>query len=189
MGSFESMANVLSAVGAYDIDSGSEVRRELRSYALELDALSEEIEEVLGESVVVTAEDEGLLFYEKLVGRLGNGLSLEDRREMIIYLLTLNSNDNTIGGIEKFFRSLGLECEIYERPHIFDLYIVPLSRDFTVREKRFIINRAKEFLPCHLTFTIDFRTSTWADYDNANLTFAEIDALGKTWNYFEFTEA
>lgn len=185
MSSYESMVKAMSAVGVYTFDSDSGVGRELQAYAAELDALSGVIDEIICESIAATAENEGLNFYEKLVGTLGDGLELGERREMILSLLRLNTNDNTPGGIKKFFKSIGLECEIEESPHIFDLYIKPLGGSYSMSERQYMISRAREFLPCHLTFTIDFRTMTWADYDSSDRTFARIDAMELTWEEFE----
>ena len=188
MSSYESMVKAMSAVKAYNLDGNTYVDKELLAYSAVLDAFSEEIDEIIRECIVTTAENEGLSFYEKLVGTLDDKADTDTRRAMIISLLNLNTNDNTHNGIKRFFESIGLECEIAENPSIFDLYIMPVSRNFTASEKRYMINRAKKFLPCHLTFTIDFRTSTWADYNAKNMMFKDIDALGITWEEFEFTD-
>ena len=188
MSSYESMVKAMSAVKAYKLDGNTYVDKELFAYSAALDVFSEEIDEIIRECIVATAENEGLSFYEKLVGTLDDKADIETRRAMIISLLNLNTNDNTHNGIKRFFESIGLECDILENPSIFDLYIMPLGGNFTASEKRYMINRAKKFLPCHLTFTIDFRTSTWADYDAKNRTFNEIDELGITWEEFEFTD-
>ena len=186
MSSYDSMAGAMSAAGAYSLDGTTYVDSELEVYAEELDALSEEIGLIIRECIVATAENEGLRFYETLVGSLNSNLSTEKRREMIISLMNLSMNDNTKDGIKLFFKSLGVECEIVENPEIFNLYISISSGSFSTGRKRYIINRAKAFLPCHLTFTVDFRTSTWADYDSMGRTFEQIDALGLTWEEFEF---
>ncbi len=188
MSSYNSMVQAMGSVGVYSLDGNSFVDRELKAYAQELDAFSGGIDEIIRESIVATAESDGLLFYEKIVGTLGNGLPIESRREMIESLLRLNSNDNTLGGITRFFRSLGLECEIEELPSIFDLYIKPIGGSYTLSERKYIVSRAKQFLPCHLTFLIDFRSTTWAGYDSSEKTFREIDALQMTWEDFEYTD-
>ncbi len=187
MTGYESMVKTMKPIGAYTLDGTTYVDNELKAYAAELDRLSAEIEEVIKESIVTTAEGDGLRFYERLVGTLDDNTSTDLRREMIIYLLNLNMNDNTPDGIKKFFKSIGLECEITENPAIFDLYIKPLGGEYSISERKYIINRAKDFLPCHLTFTIDFREATWADYDSKGRTFKQIDALGLSWEEFEQT--
>ena len=136
----------------------------------------------------MTAEGDGLVFYEKLVGAPRDDLDVDARREMIVSLINLNMNDNTLDGIKRFFKSLNFECEITENPSVFDLYIKPLNSGYSTSEKQYIINRAKDFLPCHLTFTIDFRNSTWADYDSSGKTFKQIDDMNLTWEEFELQD-
>ena len=87
MSSYDSMAGAMSAVGAYSLDGTTYVDSELEVYAEELDALSEEIGLIIRECIVATAENEGLRFYETLVGALDSNLSTEKRREMIISLM------------------------------------------------------------------------------------------------------
>ena len=134
MSSYERMIKVMSAVGAYKIYNYTYIGKELRAYSAELDVLSDEIDEIIRECLVMTARGDGLSFYEKLVGTLDDKLDTRTRREMIVSLLNLSTNDNTPDGIKRFFKSIGLECDITENPSVFDLFIKPLSGTFSTSE-------------------------------------------------------
>lgn len=179
------MVRAFEPIGQYNITNNSLIAKELSCYAAEFDSISTEINRVIRECLVITAENVGLEFYEKIVGSPRDDLSTGLRREMLVALMNLGVNDYTLSGILRFFQSLNFDCNILERPHIFDLYITPVGGTYTDTQRRYIISRAKDFLPCHLSFTIDFRQIAWSDYDNSNRTFAQIDAMNLSWEQFE----
>ena len=179
------MEKALRPIGMYQINYNTLVSIELSVYSNALDPLSETVDGLVSECFVATAEDFGLTSFEKLVGRERSDLELSKRRDMILSLINLNVNDNNVEGIKRFFRTLGVECEIEEYPMIQHIYIKPLNTDINPEEKAYIRKRAEEFLPCHNTFTIDFRHTAWDDYDGYGRTFDEADSLGLTWDEFE----
>lgn len=186
MSSYDNMTAAMRSVGVYSLNGQSIVDMELMSYAKELDCISNMIDITIRESIIMTAADEGLEFYEKSFGSPNSTNTLPERRDMLIQKMRLNTNDNTKDGMRRFFQSMGLDCEIHEIPVAFDLHIQPL-RQITNSERKYLIKRALEFVPYHLTFLIDCRNSVWADYDNRDHTFAQIDALDMTWSDFENT--
>lgn len=185
MNSKERMIKATEPITAYLLRIYTAVYKEIACYGDELDIISQTVDEIIRECFFETAEGIGLSVYEELVGAKREDLTLEQRRKMLTNLVTLNENDNTLSGIEKFFNSVGLECEITENPHICDLYILAKGRTYTSTEKSYITERAKEFLPCHLTFTIDFRTTGWAEFDAESITFAELDGRNLSWRGIE----
>lgn len=185
MNSRERMIKVLESLSLYSLRNYTTVYKELDSYSVALDVLNELMDEYVRECFIETATDYGLSLYEKLYGAERKDLPLEQRREMLIERINLNINDNTVSGIKRFFSSLGLKCDIVENPKICDLYIFPLTGEFSTLEQEFIIEKARDFLPCHLTFTIDFRSIDWHGLQQLNMTFAEIDAKNMSWGEFE----
>lgn len=185
MNSYESMKKALLPIGLYGLKNSDLISRELSVYSEVIDPLSSRVDELITECFVTTAQDFGLTDFEKLIGPERDDLELSKRRDMILSLINLNVNDNNMEGIKRFFRTLDVECEIEESPMTQNIYIRPKNIDIGLEERRYIRKRAEEFLPCHNTFTIDFRNMTWSDYDSYGRTFDEIDKLRLTWEKFE----
>lgn len=181
----ERIIKALEPVTAYSLRNYTTVYKEIDCYGTEFDSITEAVDNLIRECFLETAEEIGLSIYEELVGSRRDDLTLEQRRKMLKNLVTLNQNDNTLSGIKKFFTSVGLECEITENPHICDVYILAKGRKYSDTEKAYIIERAKDFLPCHLTFTIDFRTSGWNEFESKNYTFAELESKNLSWKEIE----
>lgn len=185
MGSLENMVKAMKTIPLYSLKIYTTVHKELQSYAIELDLLTEMVDELIQECFLSTACDYGLTFYEKILGRERSDLSIDKRREMLIQTQLMNVNDNTLSGFYRFFSSLGLECDIVENPHIFDIYILAKGREYSAAEQDYIIERAKSFLPCHITFTVDFRKADWDVFDSFCLAFDDIENKNFTWYDFE----
>ncbi len=185
MNYYNDIKKALSQVQLYDVDHSVYLKGELEGYSAGLENLGRGIGEIIKEIFISTAEEEGLLFYENLIGLAREGIGFENRREAILSMINLNESSNTLNGVIQFFESFGFECEITENPSVFDLYIQPLGEDYTNDEKIFILELAKDYLPCHLSFTIDFRKMSWQDYDEMEKTFAQIDQMKLRWEEFE----
>lgn len=185
MDRLSSMINVMRPIGAYNLAIGDLVYKELQTYDSGFGGISEEVSGVLRECFVPTATGDGLVSYEKIIGAPRDDLDLQTRRDMIIRLMNIGSNDFTPDGIMRFFDSLDFECIILEEPELFHVTIVPLGREYSRAEQDFIIARAKAFLPCHLSFTIEFAQRTWDDLDALDKTFDEWEALNMTWDKFD----
>ena len=177
-----SMQRAISPIGLYSAGVFSLITKELKTYAEEFDRLSERIDDILTECFVDTAFGEGLAWYEEQYGPVRTDCLTDDRRAMIRTLLSVGENDFTPQGVERFFRSIGFECEITEYPQFYELYILPEQRIYTRAEQDLIIARAKAFLPCHLNVHIEFRTADWDDYGDLELSFDEWDDLSMTWD-------
>lgn len=168
-------------IGAYSLRVGDLVYKELESYAAALDAVTDAIDDAIRECFVTTAQEEGLENYERIVGAPRSELDLNTRREMLITLFGIGANDFTREGVERYFSSIGFECDITEDPEHYELMIVPRGT-YTAAQRELINACAESFLPCHLTFTIEFRTADWDRYDAFNKTFNEWDEMELTWN-------
>ena len=182
MGRYEKMLDALLPIGAYSLNIGDTICKELRSYAQELDLFSQEVTQAQTECFIGTAVSQGLESYERIIGAPRNDLEPGERRGMLISLFNVTQNDFTPSGVRRFFASLGVQCSITEYPEVYDILIVPSGRTFSRAEQEYIRERAASFLPCHLTFTIEFRTCGWDDYDALDMTFDEWDALDMDWD-------
>ncbi len=188
MSTLSTMADALAATGLYTLKNYTGVYKELQSYAAELDELYDIYEELIRECFISTAEDYGITLYETLDGPARTSYTLDERRKMLTAQYNITCNDNTLAGVLKYLNSLGLECEITEYPLIYDVYI-KASGEYTDAQKSYFLSKAEAFLPCHLTFSIDFRVGVaWDTYDARGFTFDELDVRGFTWRYMESYE-
>lgn len=182
MGSLDNMKRSLRPIGMYSLNISDNVNKELRTYSAEFDELTQDISKAIGECFLQTAEDTGLEVYERMIGAPRDDLDLSQRREMLRTLFNVSVNDYTPSGVQRFFDSLGFECDITEDPQHYEMLIVPGEREYSPVEREYINARAAAFLPCHLTFTIEFRTIDWDGYDALEKSFDEWDALDLSWN-------
>ena len=60
MNSFSSMKNKLSAIGIYNIENGSNIYNELKAYSVELDRIFSELDTMLREYFIETAQSYGI---------------------------------------------------------------------------------------------------------------------------------
>lgn len=181
MGSLDNMKRAMRPFCLYRLDLGDLVVYELMSYAEELDMLSEDVRIALRECFISTAMDIGLTSYETLYGAPQFDMSFDDRKEKILSTINIGDNDFTPGGVRDFFSSIGLECTIQEMPQIYDMTIVPAEGYYSESTRKYIRRMAAEFLPCHLNFTIEFRSCNWDSYDALMYTFDKWDSLDMTW--------
>lgn len=184
MSSLDTMLRALSPVKEYSPEVGGEVYSELCAYAKELDEIDRIADELIRECFIATATDYGLAVYEKLNGPEKTDVTTATRREQLITSININRNDNTVQSVYKYLGALGLDCEITENTIAGDIYILAKG-EYTREQRDYIIAMAEKFLPCHHTFTIDFRTDDWAALDAKNLTFKQLDEKELTWQQIE----
>lgn len=185
MASFDNMLKAIKPIKLYSLLWYTVVYKELDIYGRTLDSLSDLVDEIIKEAFIQTAEDVGLSIHEKLSGAERFDLTTEERRNLLLASRQISCNDNTLDGVYKYLNSLGLQCEIKEFPNIFYLYILSQGREYSRAEQDYIKGMAARFLPCHMTFTIDFRKETWQDFNNLNLSFSQLDALELMWADWE----
>ena len=186
MSSLESMIKKLSPLGVYSLKEGSVVYAELAAFSEGLDILRENLETLLKESFIATAEDYGLKIPERLVGNVRSDLPLSKRREMLNERLSLNITDFTPEGFEKMLRILGTPGNIEEYPHIERIVLNLSGVDYTEAQREWIVSQAKALLPAHLVSDVVFSGFDWEKSDALQNTFAEIDGKGYIWNEIDY---
>lgn len=85
MDSYTSMKTKLTQTGLYDVLVGTLTHNELKAYALELDKLRKELEEMTREYYIVTAQSYGLSEREKFLGKVRNEYDINKRRQLLIF--------------------------------------------------------------------------------------------------------
>ena len=182
MGSLENMVRAMLPIGAYSLNKWDLVYKELETYSRSFDEIGAAVDELIRERFITTAEGEGLERYERIIGPVRDDLETELRREMLKALFTVGENDFTLDGLHRFLDSLGFECSVVEDPSDFHLLMIPQGREYSPAEQELIRERVGEFIPCHLTYTIEFRSADWDEYDSLSKTFDDWDALDLCWD-------
>ena len=155
MTAYESIKNKLSATGIYDIKLGGLIDAEIRAYAVALQVVYDEVDELLRECFVQTAEDYGLEQLESMARTYMNGDTLENRRNKLINRLQINPSIIGKNALEKQVASLGLECNITE--NIAESKInVDILTEVADDKKKFLETELLRFTPLHLIMYVTF---------------------------------
>lgn len=156
MSSFESMKTKLESTGIYNVTDGSNIRKELITYADEIDRLFTELSEIERECFIETAQDYGLSERERFLGVDRSSQVVEKRRELLETAEQLRGNC-TISNFENIVRGYGVESfEIIERP-TGNLVILNIYDTFTDEQKSVIRSRVNEDFPAHINVTVYFQ--------------------------------
>lgn len=183
MKAFESMTKKLLPTGLYSIDENGSIAKELKTYSAGLDSKDDELDIIIREAFVLSAEDYGLSMWEELFGAVQSDAQVQQRREMIKGRLRLSDDCFTPSGVEEIVRSLGIKSfTITENPSLF-LVIIDLSGEsYTKARRKWIKDQLEELLPAHLEIVVLFGNASWDVIDNLKLTANDMDAKQYMWD-------
>ena len=151
MSEFQRMSDILSATGLYNAERNSLLFAELKAYAEGLDMVFDELEEMLRECFVETAESYGLTMRETWLKRYNPDRTLETRRNAIKSALSVSQSVYTYSGMRKIRDSFNLHGD-------FNAYTSPMKVTFTCTDtltntqKNTLEKQMKRFMPCWLEF-------------------------------------
>lgn len=156
MDSYTSMKSKLEKLKLYDFEKGKYIKAELLVYADEIDRIDAELEKLMKEYFISTAEDYGLTARERFIGVERSELELSHRREMLLGRENILSTGFTREAFENVLYSLGLkDFQIIED---FEGFRTIIDVDDTVSEEEqdVIRDSAERIFPAHLDITIRF---------------------------------
>ena len=189
MAHLDNMINKLSTLNLYNFAKDTTVYKELSIYAAQLELISSSAEELLNELIVSTAKDYGIYMWEQVWGIERNDLTLDERRNAIFKRLGLSCSECNLSAMKNFFHSMGAIAEFTEVPKKYRIYIhISNGSDFSLSMRNYINAQAKEFLPVHTEFFIDYRIADWDILDNHLTMFDTYDSLNFTWDRLEHYE-
>lgn len=181
MNTIESIKKILNPLCLYNLEDNSLITKELTVYANELDILRTETQKILTEFFINTAIDYGLYLREKLFGSIKSGLSINERRRILLSRYSSESYEFNREAVEKTLISAGIDGYVTEYPQSNSIYINCLNMFDTTITKEMAKKIVLEFIPAHLNVTFDFRNLTWDYIESLNLTFNEFDEKDLTW--------
>ncbi len=189
MAHLDNMINKLLPLRLYSLTRDTAVYKELSVYAAQLEEISSSAEQLLNELIVATASDYGIYMWENVWGVERNDLTTDQRRNSIFKRLGLSYSKCNLSAMKNFFQSLGAVAEFTEVPERYRIYIyISNGSDFSLTLRNYINAQAKEFLPVHTEFFIDYRIADWDSLDNHLNMFDTLDMLKFTWDRLEHYE-
>ena len=108
MTAYESMSSKLLQTGLYGIEQGGAVDCELKAYAVELDRIYTELDVLLREAFVPTAQTYGISGREKFIGKERSDLTLARRRELLMLRETRASGGHGSADLNQLIEALGV---------------------------------------------------------------------------------
>lgn len=153
MSEFQIMRDILSSTGIYDVSQGSDLYAEIMAYSEGLNMLFDEVNEMLRECFVSTAESYGLTYRENWIKKYNLDRTVSGRRNSIIKTLSVCQMDYTYSGMSKIKDSFNIHGN-------FHAYTSPLKVTFECTDninniqKNTIENQMKRFMPCWLPFEL-----------------------------------
>lgn len=183
--SLKSITDKLGPLGIYNLSESSLVYKELVMYSVALDEVHLLLEELERECFVQTAQSYGLSNREKIWGFERDDLSKEKRQSIILNRLNIDENNFTPEAMRNFLSVVNFDAEMEEYPAENRIVITNKTTKYSKAKRAWIREQLINFFPAHLELVIDFRAITWEELDNKQLTFAQMDSAGFTWENIE----
>lgn len=155
MSSFESMKTKLESTGIYNVADGTNVKKELITYAEGLDKVFEELSVMERECFIETAQSYGLSEREHFLGVDRSSQTVENRRKMLEAVEQLRG-DCTVQGFEQIVRGYGIENFNFVEHSMGDYLLFYVYDKLTDEQKAVLRSRVNEDFPAHLNVTIYF---------------------------------
>ena len=184
MGYCDYLKALLRPLALYDLESGPG-GGELQALGAVMDGVYAEFCRVERDSLLPTAEDEGLRRYEEILPYHPASPDLARRREAIMALLRIDGGSFTLPAIRDTIRGCGIACEVKEAsaPQTVEIRFPGVMGE----PERFaeIQSRIEQILPCHLAVSYVLQYLTWQLLEGYGLTWQRIEAAGLTWSGLE----
>lgn len=186
MSTATAMRRELKPLGLYNLNAGSLISCELEAYGAGLDLLWDRMNRVLKSALILTADTQALEKYERLMAvSVKTKLSLETRRDLLLYRLSVAPYDFNLAGMLGSLRAAGIQAEI-------DQY--PQEERLTVQTKSYLdhfvdLDDLKEkvyaMLPAHLEADLSISGMTWDLFDEVDRSWDSLEGLNRNWNEAE----
>lgn len=177
------LQSLLDPLGIYDFSDGSLNGAELASLGTALDLVFQQLVLAERESIVTTAENEGLSRREALFARSPAANSPIDRRVAIAALMQISSDSFTPAAIDLTLSGCGIRAWAYEMGNGVIRIVFPDvtgEPDEYERIKQIIL----DIIPCHLDVEFYLRYMTWYDCENCGYTWAGVESKNYSWDAF-----
>lgn len=182
MAVIETFLKILSPLNIYNLSENTNVYKELMTYAQELDLINLQLDILLRESFIITAEDYGLSLIEKIYTAPSADEDNSLRRERILNRLNIDDSCFTLEKIKNSITGFGAEnFQILEFPDRYNI-VVEIYGDYDETKISFIKNEVRKIMPAHQKNEVYFNGISWVEIDSQALSFDSMDAKAYSWN-------
>lgn len=182
---YDYLCALLEPMRIYRTERGTLSGSELYAAGEELDAARDTLERTLRESVLMTAEEEGLARRERLFSRCGVLVSPALRRGAIAALGRISTDSFTPAAVNAALSGCGIAARAEETAEkgvvrVWFPGTVGVPEGFEKMEQIIL-----DIIPCHLLTAFWFRYLTWSECEAQGFTWAAAEAAGHSWESFE----
>ena len=185
MGYYKYLKDMLFPLHVYNFDAGYS-NAELLALGTALDSCALKIAHAERECCAATAEDIGLMNFEKIMPYNALYNNLQQRREHLCALISVNEETFSVKKINNILQACGANAHVAEGEKQFTVCIsfpgqVGLPDDFDS-----VKSLAELLLPCHLEIeyiiaactwnVLESAFETWDNIEDANMTFKTMES-------------
>lgn len=178
------LKRLLSPLGLYDLSEGTRNGSELAALGTALDSIAALLDTVERESLLATAEAEGLSRREALFARKPQAPSTAARREAIAALLRIGEDSLTPDAVNDTLTGCGIPARAEEKADGGLRVVFPQTAGIPEGFDR-IRGIILDILPCHLEVEFYFRYMTWTECEAAGWTWQRVEDAAHTWESFQ----
>ena len=177
------LVSMLRPLGVYSFREGSFSLAELQALGKLLDEADAVLAKNQRESIVMTAEDEGLSKWEALFRSKTPERAVEARRAAIAGFLAIGGDSFTLAAINACLNACGVKCVVEEKSEVNHVKVrfpgvMGVPDGFSQMK-----NIIEDILPCQLGIEYFFRYCTWQETERYGLTWEDLGAM--TWHGWE----
>ena len=156
MNSLDSMTKKLENTKIYAVKPGGRNYAEIKAFSVGLDMIFNELDEMLREYFIDTAQSYGITERERFTGAVRDDLSIEKRRELLKTREQTNEKFCTPEAFNKILQGYGLGgFELIENPQE-NALIVKIYDALDEQNKAWVNKMIENDFPAHLAVTVDF---------------------------------
>lgn len=156
MNSLDSMTKKLENTKIYAVKPGGRNYAEIKAFSVGLDMIFNELDEMLREYFIYTAQSYGLTERERFTGAVRDDLSVEKRRELLKIREQTNEKFCTPEAFNKILQGYGLGgFELIENPQK-NALTVKIYDALDEQNKAWVNKMIENDFPAHLAVTVDF---------------------------------
>lgn len=178
------LTQLLNPLGIYNLSSYSISGAAIHALGTALDQLSLYLEYIERETILATAEAEGLDRREILFAHRPAAVTPEDRRAAITALLRVDGDSLTPSAINATLLGCGIQAEAIEKGNGKLLIVFPQLTGEPLTDSP-IQKIILDILPCHLDIEFYFHYLTWEICEAAEMTWSSVETARYTWQSFE----
>lgn len=187
MGYRENMIRLLRPLGIYELEKGYS-GLELGVLGQRLDEFSARADEAEKESLLATAEYDGLTMWEQLFPYRPVAENVAGRRAAVAALLRIDGRSFTPAALNDTVKGSGYNATVEESGENMTVIVrfpdvLGVPKDFAKASERI-----ESILPCHLQVVYLFNYPTFAQLEGVGLTWGMLEDMALDWQGFESTD-